>query len=142
MTTKPLIFIDDDSEELLVMKEMASAIYFPSTVMTFNKPELAIEYLKYLQIPPLFILSDVNMPKINGWELRAMTMDINPVVRNTPFIFLSTSRTAGEVLRAEKLHAWGYYQKPDSLTGIEELLYSIMASLKEDLNTSLDNATT
>ena len=131
MANNPLVFIDDDSEDLSLMKEMAMAIYFPNTVMAFDKPELAIEYLQSLQVAPLFILSDINMPKVDGWELQARIKNISVVVGNTPFIFLSTSKTKEEVLRAERLDAWGFYQKPDSLNGIIDLLHSIMISLKD-----------
>jgi CheY-like chemotaxis protein len=129
MTDKPLIFIDDDSEELLLMKEMAMAIYFPSTVLAFDKPERAIDYLQKMQVAPLFILSDVSMPKIDGWELRARIKDINPVIRDTPFIFLSSSRTVEEIRRADKLNVWGYYQKQSSPAGMKQVLHSIMDSL-------------
>lgn len=141
MTNNPLIFIDDDSEDLFLMKEMAMTIYFPNTVMAFEKPEMAIDYLQSMQIPPLFILSDISMPIMNGWELRDRIKDINPVIRDTPFIFLSSSRTAEEVLRADKMNVWGYYQKPNSLSGMKEVLHTIRASLKKTGgNTKIDNA--
>ncbi len=134
MKNRPLIFIDDDVEDLALMKEMAAAIYFPNEVMTFNQPEVALAYLQSMEVSPLFILSDISMPKINGWELRDKMMYMNPSVLNAPFIFLSSSKTSEELVRAGGLRVWGYYKKPNSLTGMKEVLENIMTSLKTTLN--------
>jgi response regulator RpfG family c-di-GMP phosphodiesterase len=130
MTNSPLIFIDDDIEDLALMKEMAMVIYFPSEVMTFDKPEAALVFLQTMQGTPLFILSDISMPRINGWELRDKMMRMEPRVTKAPFIFMSSSKTNEEMLRTSGLNIWAYYQKASSLTGMKEILENIMTSLK------------
>jgi two-component SAPR family response regulator len=134
MNNNPLIFVDDDVDDLALMKEMAVAIYFPNEVITFHRPETALEYLQSMNISPLFILSDISMPGMNGWELRNRTMSINPFVTSAPFIFLSSSKTNEEVSRAVGLNVWGYYKKPNSLGGMREVLENIRSSLNDTYN--------
>jgi len=119
------------------MKEMATVMYFPNEVMTFNHPELALAYLQNMRISPLFILSDINMPKINGWELRNKMMHISPSILNIPFIFFSSSKTSADLAQASRLNVWGYYKKPDTLIEMKKVLESIMASLKNPFSAPL-----
>jgi two-component SAPR family response regulator len=134
MNNNPLIFVDDDVEDLALMKEMADDIYFPREVITFTQPEAALEYLQSMNISPLLILSDISMPRINGWEFRNRTMHMNSFLAGTPFIFLSSSKTNEEVSRAVGLNVWGYYKKPNSVTGMKDVLENIMTSLNDNYN--------
>jgi CheY-like chemotaxis protein len=134
VNNNPLVFVDDDVEELALMKEMADDMFFPREVITFSQPEAALEYLQSKNVLPLFILSDISMPSINGWEFRSRTIHINSFLAGTPFIFLSGSKTNEEVSRAVGLDIWGYYEKPNSISGIKDVLENIMTSLNDNYN--------
>lgn len=130
MTPQPIIFIDDDVEDLTIMAEMAEAIYYPNMVVIFDKPEVALDYLKKLDNPPMFILSDVCMPKINGFDLRRELLEIQPAIRDVPYFLLSSSRTEEEVSRSANLNITAYYEKSTSFEGMRKTLESIQHMLK------------
>lgn len=130
MKSLPIVFIDDDVEDLSIMTEMAEAIYFPNTVVAFDKPEVALAYLEKLDEQPMFILSDVCMPKINGFDLRRELLEIKPAIRNVPYFLLSSSRTEEELSRSANLSITGYYQKSNSFEGMRKTLESIQLQLK------------
>lgn len=130
MKSLPIVFIDDDVEDLSIMTEMAEAIYFPNTVIAFDKPEVALAYLEKLDEPPMFILSDVCMPKINGFDLRRELLEIKPAIRNVPYFLLSSSCTEEELSRSANLNVTGYYQKSNSFEGMRKTLENIQLQLK------------
>lgn len=68
--------------------------------------------LAIAQIPDL-ILSDVIMPKLNGFEVFA-TLRSHPATANIPFIFM----TGTEMEKALELGADGYLKKPCSASQI------------------------
>lgn len=64
--------IDDDEINNFLSREIIN-LYMPLTkVDSFTNPEEALEYirekLKLLQPLPDFILLDINMPLMDGWE--------------------------------------------------------------------------
>jgi response regulator RpfG family c-di-GMP phosphodiesterase len=130
MKPHPIIFIDDDVEDLSIMTEMAEAMYYPNTVVAFDKPEAALAYLKKLDEPPMFILSDVCMPKINGFDLRQELLKIQPTIRDVPYFLHSSSRTEEELSRSANLNVTAYYQKSTSFEGMRKTLESIQLQLK------------
>lgn len=137
MSNKPIIFIDDDIEDLQIMKEMASSMYYPNPVLAFDKPHAALDFLRSSDTLPLFILCDINMPKLSGFEVRQELMGMaKPPFDKVPFILLSTSRTEGEMLLADELNIKGFYRKSNSFSGMKETLENIMSLMK----TSSDNS--
>lgn len=129
MSPHPIVFIDDDVEDLNIMAEMAEAIYYPTKVVSFSKPEAALDYLKKLAEPPMFILSDICMPKINGFDLRRELLEIQPAIRDVPYFLLSSSRTEEELSRSENLNVTAYFQKSTSFEGMRKTLESIQLQL-------------
>ncbi len=131
MGNKPIIFIDDDLEDLETMREMASLMYHPTQVMVFDKPHAALDFLKTSDTLPLFILCDINMPKLTGFQLREELLSMRePPFNNVPFILLSTSKTEAEILLADELKIKGFYKKSNSFSGMKETLENIMSSVK------------
>lgn len=125
LRSNPIIFIDDDTEDLELMKEMAIELCFPNQIITFNKPEAALDFLLESGITPLFIISDINMPKLTGFQLRNKLLNAGAVVKDIPFLLFSTSRTEMEVSHAEELEVLRFYKKSISFTGIKETFESI-----------------
>ncbi|WP_293124342.1 response regulator [Microcoleus sp. bin38.metabat.b11b12b14.051] len=78
--------------------------------------------LAIAQIPDL-ILSDVMMPKLNGFEVFAALRSY-PATARIPFIFM----TASEMEKAQELKADGYLSKPCSIT---EILRAIATQLEK-----------
>ena len=130
MKKQPVVLIDDDIDDFLVIRAMATAIYFPNPVVAFTDPVAALDFLAKSSEPPLLVLSDLNMPKLNGFQLRMKMLELHrPAYDTIPFIILSTSKTDDEVLHAKKLDITAFYKKEDTFEGLRRTLQKIKTLL-------------
>jgi CheY-like chemotaxis protein len=129
MENAPIIIIDDDIEDLDLLREMAIEVGLNNDIVTFHDPVAALDFLQNTIIQPLFILCDINMPRMNGFQLRTSMLTIDSDIIEVPFLFLSTSRTGHETITANELKVQAYYVKSTSFTGMREILENIMVLL-------------
>jgi CheY-like chemotaxis protein len=88
----PIILIEDDTDDQeMIGKAIREAGANNEIIVLINGAE-ALEFLRVNTVQPLLILCDVNMPKLNGIELK-MRIDANPELRkkSIPFVFFTTS---------------------------------------------------
>lgn len=127
MMHRPIILIDDDPDDLELFSLAFTELELPNEVIAFDNADKALSYLKASEQRFLFILCDINMPKINGLDLRQKIYD--DVVlrqRSIPFLFLSTANDRVFVDRAYDLSVQGYFQKPPFMKDIKEMLMAII----------------
>ncbi len=79
-----LLFVDDNAELLLLMKQILRTKY---NIFTASNGEKALEVVKKCDID--IIISDVNMPVMNGWQL-TRTLKSNPEHSHLPIILLTS----------------------------------------------------
>jgi CheY-like chemotaxis protein len=119
----PIISIDDDPDDQYLIECMIEELDLPNELLRFENGAQAHDYLLTTEDSPLLILCDINMPVMNGLELRDH-IDSNPYLKQKaiPFIFLSTSAEKKQVERAFSGNIQGYFQKKsDYATGKAEL---------------------
>lgn len=126
---RPVIMIDDDPEDLEMTRELVKELVIPSAVITFSDPVEALTFLVNTENLPLFIICDVNMPKMDGFELRTELLK-NPELEKVPFFFLSTSKSPGEIILSEEAKVDGYYQKAGSFSEQQKILDDMFAAAK------------
>ena len=114
MAAKILVVDDDDSLRELLRMHLASAGYEVSTAAD----GISAGY-QVLKNPPDLILSDVNMPHMDGFELIA-ALKSDATLPNIPVIFL-TSMEDGDH-RGKELGAVGYLTKPVRADRLLELV--------------------
>lgn len=123
----PIILIDDDNDDLELFTEAFHRLEIENEVVSFSDAHKALEFLKHSGRQPLFILCDINMPKINGLELRQKIYDDEILrQRSIPFLFLSTANDRIFVDKAYDLSVQGYFKKPAHLNEIKEMLLAII----------------
>ncbi len=71
------------------------------------------------------ILSDINMPNMDGLQLLARIKEM-PHLKNVPVIMITTEGGQGKVMEAVQLGATGYVRKPFTADQIKEKLTGIM----------------
>jgi response regulator RpfG family c-di-GMP phosphodiesterase len=123
----PIITIDDDSDDLDFMKDLLSQIV-NNEIIQFQSCELALEYLQKNATDPFLIFCDVSVHGMNGIEFKSrLDQDHTLRGKSIPFIFLSTA-ISNSVMRHiyRDLHIQGYFTKPNSLTGMRDLMTSII----------------
>lgn len=76
--------------------------------------------------PPMLILLDLWMPKMNGWEFRSRQLEL-PVICDIPVVLLSAGGNLDE--HARNLEAAGMIAKPFDLSSLLNTVGGIVARL-------------
>ncbi len=98
-------------------------------------PDGAIAWEIIQQDPPTLIISDIEMPEMNGYELCQLVKG-DPKLRRIPLILLSTLAAPVDIIKGLHAGADNYVTKPYHaeylLTRIESLLHTPLEEADED----------
>jgi CheY-like chemotaxis protein len=111
----PIISIEDDADDQYLLKSVLEEMNLPNPLHFFENGLDALKYLEATREQPFLILCDINMPVMNGMELRKV-IDNNEYLRRKaiPFIFLSTSGSPPLVEEAYRFTIQGFYKKQNN----------------------------
>ena len=127
MQLNPILIIDDDVDDLELITEAFKELNVKNQLVCFSEAAMALNFLKSSELQPLFILCDVNMNAVNGFELRQTLYDDDKLrLRSIPFLFLSTAGNRPDIAKAYDLAVQGYFRKPNSYDGIVDMLKCII----------------
>ena len=128
----PIIIIEDDPDDQEMLVEIFQSLGYENKVIYFIDGNKALEYLNNTDIHPFLILSDINMPRINGFELRNMVFT-NEQLQNRciPYLFFTTSASKKSVIDAYMLSVQGFFVKPTSVQGLENTIRKIVEYWQE-----------
>lgn len=116
MNQGPIIYVEDDMDDRLIFQEILNSIGVTNAVHFFDNGKDFLEYLYVSSEQPLLIVSDINMPVMNGLELRKnIISDEKLMQKSIPFIFFTTSINSREIELAYELTVQGYFKKPTDL---------------------------
>jgi CheY-like chemotaxis protein len=120
--TGPIIIVDDDDDDHYIIRRVCEKLV-DTPVLFFTDGEKALAYLKVTQERPFIILCDVNMPVMNGLELKqSINRDDDLKRKQIPFVFFSTSAMASIVKDAFDMGVQGFFIKAQSLDDMEKTL--------------------
>ena len=132
-----MLIVEDNEDERLFMKAgfLQTGLY-----EIVGEAENGNEMLELLAKPtfpaPEVILSDLNMPGRNGYEV-IMDVKTNSALSHIPIVILTTAPLVPYAERCKKLGACAYYTKPDTFIEYKEFAEKIY----EDVKKCLDNST-
>src|SRR5688572_21224079 len=88
----PIMIIEDDRDDQYLLEEVFSLLNIKNELKFFENGNKALQYLNTTTDSPFIILSDVNLPGMNGPEFKR-TINENPALRrlSIPFVFLTTT---------------------------------------------------
>lgn len=123
----PIIVIEDDLDDQEMLKEVFEDLAYPNEIRFFGDGEEALEFLNRTDIIPFLILSDINLPKLDGFALRnKVKMDAALQVKCIPYIFFSTSTNQKAVIDAYSLSVQGFFIKDDKFEDLKDTIQTIM----------------
>jgi len=127
MNNYPIFIIDDDDDDLQMVKEALAQLNIENEVVIFNDGFKFLDFIRTSENKAFFILCDVNMVKVNGLELKKRIFDDEVLrLKCVPFIFMSTGRASSEVMKAYSYGVQGYFVKPTSFGKLKEMLQHII----------------
>ena len=120
----PLLLVVDDNTDILYNLKLTLE-FNEYEVITAEDGEDALEILSKLGNPPDLIISDIMMPKMNGYDF-FKTVSENPLWSNIPFIFLTARTSPRDIRFGKMLGVDDYIIKPFKE---EDLLASIAGKI-------------
>ena len=66
----PVIIIEDDTDDQELLEIVFAELRLPNEIIFFLDGVTAYEYLTSVHNQPFLILSDINLPRLGGFELR------------------------------------------------------------------------
>src|ERR1700712_2285402 len=109
--TNPIIIVEDDVDDQDIMRDVFNDLNVRNELRFFDKCEAAFDHLVSIVEKPFLILCDINLPKMNGIELKKK-IDANSYLRKKaiPFIFLTTSDDEKTIKEAYQMtNLQGYF---------------------------------
>lgn len=123
----PIIIIEDDSGDRELLTIVFSELAFTNEIMYFEDGEYALDYLSQSLVEPFLILSDINMPKLNGMELREKINNNEDLrMKCIPYLFFSTSAEQHHVVDAYSKSVQGFFVKPNSFDHLKRTIRVIV----------------
>ncbi|PQJ10282.1 response regulator [Flavipsychrobacter stenotrophus] len=128
----PIIVIEDDLDDQHLLIEIFAKLGYANEVHYFMNGYEALDFLNRTDIQPFLILSDINMPKINGFELRYKVFNNEELkMKCIPYLFFTTGANKQSVVEAYAMSVQGFFKKPGSLEEFESTIKKIVEYWKE-----------
>ena len=123
----PIIVIDDDLEDQQILDEIFKNLDVPNKIIFFSDGDDALQYLISTEDQPFLILSDINMPRMDGFEVRNRIWKNEKLkTRFIPYLFFTTSVDKKAVYDAYNLSVQGFFIKPTTMVEMQNALKKII----------------
>ena len=126
MTHGPIVIVEDDKDDQEIYSEVIKDLGITNKLIFYDDASEALKYLSTTEEQPFIILSDVNMPVMNGFDFKKKIQD-DPYLRakGIPFVFISTDANKISIRHAHALSVQGYFQKPLNLDAFTKMLLTL-----------------
>jgi CheY-like chemotaxis protein len=128
----PIVVIEDDEDDQDLLIEIFQRLGYKNEIIYFLDGNKALEYLNQTDVQPFLILSDINMPKMSGFELRNKVFTNEQLqTKCIPYLFFTTAADKKAVVDAYAMSVQGFFLKPSSMDGLENTIRKIIEYWKE-----------
>jgi len=128
----PIIIIEDDIDDQEILNNIFKELNYDYKLIFFSDSIQALDYLTSTDIEPFLVLSDINMPKLNGMELREKIHNNEDLrMKSIPYLFFSTSAEQQHVIDAYSRSIQGFFVKPDNYNKLKSTIVKIVEYWQE-----------
>ena len=122
----PILIVDDDRDDHETMEQAASDLGIKNKLLFFLNGKEVLSYLSLTTDQPFLIMCDMNMPEVNGIELRNRINEMESLwVKAIPFVFFTTSASPQSVRQAYEKGLQGFFEKPSNYEDLKRLFKKV-----------------
>ncbi len=123
---RPILLVEDDSVDVMIFKRALRDLDIPNPVIHAEGGEAGLRLLQQDQEPdPYLIVTDLNMPRMNGLEF-LREVKHNPQLRRIPVVILTTSDNEQDINKSFHAGASGYLLKNSNYTEFTHLIETVL----------------
>ena len=116
----PIISIEDDADDQFLIRSVVEELNIPNKLLFFGNGLEALLFLETTKEQPFVILCDINMPVMNGLELRERIENNDYLKKKSiPFIFLTTADNPRIIDTAYSATIQGFFKKENSFAELK-----------------------
>ena len=128
----PIIIIEDDIDDQEILVEIFKDLDYKNNLFFFRYGLEALNYLTETETEPFLVLSDINMPKLSGLELREKVHNNEDLrMKSIPYLFFSTSAEQRHVIDAYSRSIQGFFVKPHGYDKLKKVIVKIVEYWQE-----------
>lgn len=132
---RDILVIEDDEDDREILEEIFRDLGYKNNIIFFSDSTEALKYIRKPEVNPFIIISDINMPKLGGFELRDMILEEEVLAdKDIPYIFISNAQDEYSIKQANKLFIQGYIQKTNDYNRYKEKIKNLIDFWKENIN--------
>jgi DNA-binding NarL/FixJ family response regulator len=127
----PIVIIEDSEDDQQTLRAVFDRLNVPNELKFFETAEDAFIYIETTKDNPFLIISDMNLPRMSGAQLKTM-LNLNEHTSNKaiPFVFLTSTAAHEAVLASYKCSSQGYFVKSANIDSLEHMLELIITYWK------------
>jgi CheY-like chemotaxis protein len=123
----PILIVEDDHDDQELLREVFEELNIVNEIKFFASCINVLDYLVTAISKPFLIISDINIPLMNGLELKQRINETECIkLKNIPFVLFTTNPDLTVVSQAFQMNVQGYFVKPSTLEGIKEVMRKII----------------
>lgn len=127
MNDGPVRIVDDDEDDREFIKEVWKELNYNNELIFFSDGEAVLKHLKTNTTIPFLILCDVNITRMNGFELKKRLYEDDALFyKSIPFVFWSTQASKEQIKKSYDLGGNGFFVKESTVKGLKTSLSEIM----------------
>jgi CheY-like chemotaxis protein len=134
MNDSPVFIVDDDIEDKELIEDAWKEIGFANKLYFFSNAEDVISEIETGTVVPFLIISDINLPKISGLQLKQHLLQHKYTnFKSIPFVFLTDSPSQRQIEEAYHLCTNGIFEKQDNFNKLKQQLIDIVKYWRESI---------
>lgn len=123
----PVIVIEDDADDQEFLTDVFRKLNYQNEVIFFHDGQEALDHINRSEEAPFLILSDINLPKLDGFALREkLKTDSRLSNKCIPYLFFSTASNQKSVIDAYSQSVQGFFVKQNTMDELEKTIRAIM----------------
>lgn len=128
----PIIIIEDDPDDLDLFAEVFKELNTQNEIISFQDGLTALEYLTNSGDLAFLIISDINLPKLDGFALREKIHNNEQLrLKCIPYLFFTTAADQRNVIDAYSQSIQGFFTKPSTYKELLRVMGNIIEYWKD-----------